>query len=53
MWIDLGEPSPDRIKKASRIAKEVKVYSFNRKSSHWQMSESIPGQLNWECCSVE
>jgi uncharacterized protein YaeQ len=25
LWIDVGEPAPDRIKKASRIAKEVKV----------------------------
>jgi len=35
LWIDVGEPSLDRIKKASRIAKEVKVYSFNRKSKPW------------------
>ena len=35
LWIDVGEPSPARIKKASRIAKEVKVYSFNRKSIPW------------------
>jgi uncharacterized protein YaeQ len=35
LWIDVGEPAPDRIKKASRIAKEVKVYSFNRKSTAW------------------
>ena len=36
LWIDVGEPSIDRIKKASRIAKEVKVYSFNRKSKPWK-----------------
>jgi len=35
LWIDVGEPSIDRIKKASRIAREVKVYSFNRKSKPW------------------
>lgn len=35
LWIDVGEPSIDRIKKASRIAKETKVYSFNRKSKPW------------------
>lgn len=35
LWIDVGEPSVERIKKASRIAKEVKVYSFNRKSKPW------------------
>ena len=35
LWVDVGEPSIDRIKKASRIAKETKVYSFNRKSKPW------------------
>lgn len=35
LWIDVGEPAVDRIKKASRIAKDVKVYSFNRKSKPW------------------
>ena len=35
LWIDIGEPSLDRVKKASRIAKEVKVYCFNRKSNTW------------------
>jgi uncharacterized protein YaeQ len=35
LWIDVGEPAVDRIKKASRVAKEVKVYSFNSKSDTW------------------
>ncbi len=35
LWIDVGEPSVDRIKKASRIATEVKVYCFNSKSDVW------------------
>ena len=35
LWIDVGEPSLERVKKASRIAKEVKIYSFNRKSKPW------------------
>ena len=35
LWIDVGEPTVERIKKASRIAKDVKVYSFNRKSAPW------------------
>ena len=35
LWIDVGEPSHERVKKASRIAKEVKIYSFNRKSKPW------------------
>ena len=35
LWIDVGEPAVDRIKKASRMAKAVKVYSFNSKSATW------------------
>ncbi len=35
LWIDVGEPAVDRIKKVSRIATEVKVYSFNSKSDVW------------------
>ena len=29
LWIDMGEPTADRIKKAARLCPEVKVYSFN------------------------
>ena len=39
VWIDVGEPDPDRIKKATRIAQTVKVYSFNSKSNVWWMQE--------------
>jgi len=35
LWIDIGEPGFDRIKKATRISSEVKVYSFNLKSESW------------------
>jgi uncharacterized protein YaeQ len=35
LWIEVGEPAPDRIKKSSRLAQEIKVYSFNRKSDTW------------------
>lgn len=35
LWIDMGEPAPDRIKKSSRQAALVKVYSFNSKSDTW------------------
>lgn len=34
-WIEVGEPSVDRIKKATRLAKEVQVYTFNSKSDVW------------------
>ena len=35
LWIDVGEPSADRIKKATRLAAAVRVYSFNSKSEVW------------------
>ncbi len=35
LWIDVGEPSIDRIKVASRSAPSTKVYSFNSKSVTW------------------
>ncbi|MFT4655669.1 MAG: hypothetical protein ACI82S_003339 [Patiriisocius sp.] len=34
-WIDIGEPSYDRMKKACRLAKETFLYSFNSKSAVW------------------
>ena len=47
LWIDVGEPSPDRIKKSSRLAPEVKVYSFNSKSdTWWQQSKNKVLQFN-------
>lgn len=39
LWIDIGEPAPDRIKKASRLAPVIKVYSFNLKSNSWWAKE--------------
>jgi len=40
-WIEVGEPAVDRVKKATRLAKTVKIYSFNSKSDvWWQQSES-------------
>lgn len=39
LWIDIGEPSVDRLKKASRQAPCVKVYSFNSKSDTWWQQE--------------
>ena len=35
LWIDVGEPAAERIKKATRIAPTVKIYSFNSKSNVW------------------
>lgn len=35
LWIDIGEPSEDRIKKSASLSDETKVYSFNSKSDVW------------------
>lgn len=35
LWIDVGEPDVERIKKSTRLAKKVHVYSFNTKSNVW------------------
>lgn len=35
LWVDIGEPSLDRVKKACRLAKEVDIFSFNAKSDVW------------------
>jgi uncharacterized protein YaeQ len=40
LWIEVGEPKPERIKKACRLAKLVKVYSFNSKSATWWSQEA-------------
>lgn len=34
-WFDVGEPGKDRLIKASRLARNVSVYSFNKKSDTW------------------
>ncbi|GAA5317338.1 MAG: YaeQ family protein [Candidatus Pelagadaptatus aseana] len=40
LWLDVGEPSADRIKKATRLSDQVKVYSFNAKTDVWWGQES-------------
>lgn len=35
LWIDVGEPDFERVKKASHKAHSVKIYSFNSKSDVW------------------
>ena len=46
LWIDVGEPSFDRIKKSCRLAKQTYVYSFNSKSNAWwKQSEAQFSQL--------
>jgi len=47
LWIDVGEPAVDRIKKAMRLAQQVKVYSFNSKADlWWQQNQTKLAQLN-------
>lgn len=46
LWIDVGEPAVERIKKSSRLAQAVKVYSFNTKSDvWWQQGENKIRQI--------
>lgn len=40
LWIEVGEPGADRLKKASRLAKQLIVYCFNSKSDTWWQLES-------------
>ncbi len=39
LWIDVGEPSHERIKKSCRKADKVKVYCFNEKANTWWSQE--------------
>ena len=47
LWIDVGEPDPERIKKSTRLSKKVKIYSFNTKSNvWWNQNQGKIGMLN-------
>ena len=35
LWLDVGEPTVERVKKATRLSPVVKIYSFNTKSDVW------------------
>jgi uncharacterized protein YaeQ len=46
LWIDVGEPTIERIKKVSRLAPDVRLYSFNSKSpTWWELSSSDIAKL--------
>ena len=46
LWIDVGEPAVDRIKKVCRLAEEVKIYCFNSKADvWWSQSQQKTNQL--------
>jgi len=47
LWIDVGEPDVERVKKATRKAQSVKVYCFNSKSDvWWEQSKAKFDQLS-------
>lgn len=35
LWVDVGEPAVERVKKSTRLSPVVKIYSFNSKSDVW------------------
>lgn len=35
LWIDVGEPTLERLRKVSRLAPDVRLYSFNTKAPTW------------------
>jgi len=47
LWIDVGEPAVERIKKATRRALDVRVYCFNSRADvWWAQGRSRFSQLN-------
>ncbi|WP_178861902.1 YaeQ family protein [Thiomicrorhabdus cannonii] len=51
LWVDVGEPAFERMKKATRKAKQTKVYSFNTKSDvWWEQGKAQFGQLAADVC---
>jgi uncharacterized protein YaeQ len=49
IWVDVGEPAFERIKKACHQAQSVKVYTFNTKSNvWWKQSEKQFNTINAE-----
>ena len=40
LWVDVGEPSAERCKKATNISSDVRIYSFNAKSDLWWRQQS-------------
>ncbi|MEM6985213.1 MAG: YaeQ family protein [Pseudomonadota bacterium] len=39
LWIEVGEPTRERLKRASRLSDVVRVYSFNAKAPTWWQLE--------------
>ena len=49
LWIDVGEPSLDRIKKAVHSSRSVKIYTMNTKSDVWwgQLADKLANLELW------
>ena len=41
LWIDVGEPTVERLKKISRLAPDSRLYTFNSKSPTWWELSSL------------
>ena len=53
-WIEVGEPSTERLRKASALAESVRVYCFNYKAdSWWQQSASKLQRLEVYVCQFD
>ena len=53
-WIDVGEPTEKRIRKAIRQAERVRIYAFTRKAEHWWAREGRAcAQLGAEVLRVD
>ena len=54
LWLDVGEPDAERIKKSTRKAEQVKVYSFNSKSdTWWEQNKGKFSRLNAEIIRID
>jgi len=54
LWIEVGEPAVERIKKASRAAAAVKVYSFNPKAhTWWELNHNTLANLPVEIFQIQ
>ncbi len=55
LWVDVGEPAPERVKKSSRMATQVKIYSFNSKSNTWweQSKSKVQQFKNVQYCQFD
>ena len=54
LWVDVGEPAFERMRKACQKAKQVKLYTFNTKSDvWWKQSKKDFATINAEVYQFE